>query len=90
MSPLPKCENSVLLHEMMASLGIDLGPDDLARLELRYPTAFRRCHACAARGACLDWLDHTAATTLAPRFCVNADILFELKCDQPGPRRERS
>jgi hypothetical protein len=25
---------------------------------------------------------------LAPRFCVNADILFELQCDQPGPRRE--
>ncbi len=89
MSPLPRCENSVLLHEMMASLGIDLGPGDLARLELRYPTAFRRCQACAAKGACVEWLDHAAATSLAPRFCVNADILFELQCDQPGPRRER-
>jgi len=90
MSPQLKCGNSVLMHEMIASLAIDLGADDLARLELRYPTALRRCQACAARGACLDWLDRAAATTLAPRFCVNADILFELQCDQPGPRRERS
>ncbi len=88
MSPLPKCENSVLLHEMMASLGIDLGPDVLARLELRYPTAFRRCQACPAKGACLKWLDRGAKPNLAPRFCENADILFELQCDQPGPRRE--
>ncbi len=88
MSPLPRCENSVLLHEMMASLGIDFGPGVLARLELRYPTAFRRCQACVAKDACLQWLDHGAAPSLAPRFCVNADILFELQCDQPGPRRE--
>ena len=90
MSPLPTCENSVLLHAMMARLGIDLGPDDLARLELRYPTAFRRCEACAAKGACLQWVDRAAATSFAPRFCVNADILFELQCDQSGPRRKPS
>lgn len=90
MSPLPKCENSVLLHAMMARLGIDLGPSDLARLELRYPTAFRRCEACISKGACLEWLEHTAATSFAPRFCVNADILFELQCDQSGPRRKAS
>jgi hypothetical protein len=23
----------------------------------------------------------------APDFCMNADILFDLQCDQPGPRR---
>ena len=68
MSPLPRCENSVLLHEMMASLGIDLGPDDLARLELRYPTAFRRCRGCAAKGTCVEWLDHATATNLARAF----------------------
>ena len=90
MSPLPKCENSVPLHAMMARLGIELGPDDLARLELRYPTAFRRCQACAAKGTCREWLDHAASTNIAPRFCVNADILFELLCDQPGPRRKPS
>ena len=89
MSPLPKCENSVLLHAMMARLGIDIGPDDLVRLELRYPTAFRRCQF-TAEGACLDWLDQAAATSFAPRFCLNADILFELLCDQPGPRRKPS
>jgi len=88
MSPLITCQNAVLLHEMMASLGIDLGPGDLARLELRYPTAFRRCLACAAKRACLEWLGHAAATNLAPRFCENADLLFELQCDQPGPRRK--
>ena len=68
MSPPPRCENSVLLHEMMASLGIDLGSDDLARLELRYPTAFRRCQACAAKGPCVEWLDHAAATSCAALF----------------------
>jgi hypothetical protein len=72
---------------MLATLGIDLGPGDLARLELRYPTAFRRCQACDAKGACAEWLDHSAAINLAPRFCANADILFELQCDRPGPRR---
>jgi hypothetical protein len=91
MSPLATSENSVLLHEMMASLGIDLGPEALGRLELRYPTAFRRCQACAAKGNCREWLDLAAASTsFAPRFCVNADILFELQCDQPGPRRAKS
>ena len=88
MSPLPTCENSVLLHEMMASLGIELGPDDLARLELRYPTAFRRCQACAAKGACARMARSCARDQLAPRFCENADILFEMQSDQPGPRRE--
>lgn len=87
MSPQPRRKNSVLLHEMMTSLGIDLGPGDLARLELRYPTAFRRCQACAAKGACVERLDHAATINVAPRFCANADILFELQCDQPGPRR---
>jgi hypothetical protein len=86
MSPLPISKNSVLLHAMMARLGIDLGPDDLARLELRYPTAFRRCLACAAKGACLEWLDHGAATAILR----NADILLELQCDQSGPRRKPS
>jgi len=89
MSPLARRENSVLLHAMMANLGIEFGPEDLARLELRYPTAFRRCQACAARGTCREWLDRgTAATNFAPRFCVNADILFEMQCDRPGPRRK--
>ena len=50
MSPLPISKNSVLLHAMMARLGIDLGPDDLARLELRYPTAFRRVSGLCRQG----------------------------------------
>jgi hypothetical protein len=91
MSLVVKCENSVLLYQMMTSLGIDLGPEDLARLELRYPTAFRRCQACAGKTICGEWLDLAAASTsFAPRFCVNADILFELQCDQAGPRRAKS
>ena len=28
-----------------------------------------------------------AMVNFAPGFCVNAEILFELQCDQPGPRR---
>lgn len=88
MSPQTTGENSVLLHEMMANLGIELDTGALPRLELWYATALRRCQGCAAKGPCREWLDHAAASTsLAPRFCVNADILFELQCDQPGPRR---
>lgn len=75
------------VDEMMARLGIELGGGILPRLSLRYETAFRRCKACPFSESCRQWLDQAPALVpFAPRFCVNADILFELQCDQPGPR----
>lgn len=48
----------------------------------------RRCEACRSKKACRDWLDYAPAmVNFAPCFCMNAYILFELQCDQPGPRR---
>ncbi len=79
--------HSVHLDEMMVSLGIDLDAEALPRLNLRYPTAFHRCEACPSKTACREWLDRVAGSaSFAPRFCSNADILFELQCDQPGSR----
>lgn len=85
-------EHSVFLDEMMAKLGIglgtELGAEALPRVTLRYPTAFHRCEACPSKSACRQWLDRASgAASFAPRFCGNADILFELQCDQPGARR---
>ncbi len=78
-------EHSVPVYAMMARLGIAPGA---GRLSLRYATAFQRCEACPAKQACQEWLDRApAAVNFAPRFCMNADVLFELQCDQPGPRR---
>jgi len=73
---------------MIAKLGIAVGPATLPLLDFPYATASRRCDACSFKTICREWLDHTVASaSFAPRFCVNADILFELQCDQPGPRR---
>jgi Family of unknown function (DUF6455) len=76
------------IYQMMARLGIEPGAGVLPSLSLPYATALRRCEACPAKEACQHWLDHSsAAVNFAPSFCMNADILFELKCDEPGPRR---
>ncbi|HYA05580.1 MAG TPA: DUF6455 family protein [Xanthobacteraceae bacterium] len=76
------------IYEMMARLGIDLGAVDSLRSDLRYATAIRRCETCRFKTECQEWLDQAPlAVSFAPWFCINADILFELQCDQPGPRR---
>jgi hypothetical protein len=81
-------EHPVQIHEMMTRLGIEPAAGVLPRLSLRFATAFRRCEGCQAKKACQHWLDYTpAGVNFAPWFCTNADILFELQCDQPGPRR---
>ena len=76
--------DSIPLNAMMARLGIDFGAEILPRLGLRYPTAFHRCEDCVFKKACREWLDRAAPANFAPPFCANADILFELQCDQPG------
>jgi hypothetical protein len=73
------------VYEMMTRLGIEPNGSILPRLSLRYATAFHRCEACPFKQACRDWLDHAPAlVSLAPHFCPDADILFELQFDQPG------
>ena len=81
-------EYSMPVYEMMARLGIDPGEGVLPRLSMRYATALRRCENCRSKRACRDWLDYAPAmVNFAPDFCANADILFDLQCDQSGPRR---
>jgi len=75
----------IQLYEMMTRLGIEPSGSVLPRLSLRYATAFQRCEACCYKKACRNWLDNRPATiSLAPHFCPDSDILFELQFDQPG------
>jgi hypothetical protein len=71
-------------NEMVAKLGID--PVDLARdcLGYRLTTAIRRCAACDASQACLDWLSQAESPAKEPpAFCPNADI-FALARRKPA------
>ena len=84
-APIP--ESPVHIYAMMARLGIEPDAGVLPRFSLRHATAFRRCEHCRSKKACQNWLDYAPAlVNFAPDFCVNADILFELQCDQPGLR----
>jgi hypothetical protein len=75
------------LYEMMEHLGIGQCEGALSRLSLRFGIALRRCEACTSKKECREWLDQAPPRAiLAPRFCKNADILFELQCEEPGPR----
>ena len=91
MKPSVARERSLPISEMMKRLGIEPGGGVLPQSGLRYATALRRCEACAAQKTCREWLDHAhGGANLAPRFCMNADIFFELQYDEPGPRLESS
>jgi len=80
-------EYSVHIYEMMARLGIDPSAGVLPRLSLRYATALQRCENCRSKKICQGWLDYAPAlVNFAPDFCRDADILFELQCDQVGSR----
>lgn len=88
MMPAARLEHAMHIFEMMARLGIEADAGALPRLGLRYATALRRCEHCRSKRVCRDWLDYAPAmVNFAPDFCANADILFELQYDQPGPRR---
>jgi hypothetical protein len=80
-------EYSMHIYQMMVRLGIEPGAGALPRVGLRYATALRVCEDCRAKKACQDWLEYAPAmVNFAPDFCMNADLLFELQSDQPGPR----
>jgi hypothetical protein len=73
------------MGRMMRRLGIEPGAGIVPQLSLSYIAAFHRCETCPFKQACRDWLDSTLApVSLAPRFCPNAGIFFELQVDQPG------
>ena len=77
------CPNHTV--RMMQRLGIDPGGGVVPHLSLSHIAAFHRCEACAFKQACREWLDGAPASALvAPPFCPNADIFFELRVDQPG------
>ena len=81
-------EYSTHIYEMMARLGVDPAAGILPQLSLRYAMALHRCETCRSKKACRDWLDYAPGMlNFAPDFCLNADILFDLQSDQPGPRR---
>jgi Family of unknown function (DUF6455) len=79
-----KNDHATYPYRMMERLGIEPGGGVLPRLSLRYSTVVRGCKDCPATQACGAWLDRAAPTGRPPRFCPNADILFELQLDQPG------
>lgn len=71
------------IREMMEHLGVEPGCGAISRLSLSYLTAFHRCENCTAKGACCEWLASRSTARVAPAFCPNADILFEMRCEQP-------
>jgi hypothetical protein len=74
-------------YEMMERLGIRQCEGALSRLSLRLGIALRRCESCPSKKDCREWLDQAPRrANFAPRFCKNADILFELQCEKPGRR----
>ena len=74
----------VCLAEMMQRLAIEPGGGVLPQLSLKYAAALHRCQSCSSTQACTEWLKSAPARAeLAPPFCPNGDILFELQFDQP-------
>jgi Family of unknown function (DUF6455) len=75
------------VFEMMERLGIEPSSSVTPRFSLTYATAVHRCEGCRNHETCRYWLDHAPALVgSAPRFCPDADILFELQFDQIRPR----
>ena len=82
---------AIYLFRMMRRLGLEPGGGVVPRFSLRYATAVSRCSLCSSKQACLDWLESAPVSVkLAPLFCPNEDLLFELRFDQPWISAERS
>jgi hypothetical protein len=77
---------TVHVFEMMKRLGIEPSSSVTPRLSLTYATAIHRCEVCPKHETCRYWLDHAPAVIgSAPRFCPDADVLFELQFGQVRP-----
>ena len=80
----------IQVFEMMARLGIEPGSSVTPRLILTYATAVHRCEVCSYHETCRYWLDHAPASIgSAPRFCPDAEILFELQSIKSHPALQR-
>ena len=81
-SPITDERQPAQILEMMERLGIEPEGGVVARLGLSYTTAFHRCDSCICKTECRAWINKAPASALlAPRFCPNSDIFFELKFD---------
>jgi Family of unknown function (DUF6455) len=69
------------VYKMMEELGIEAGGGVVPRFGLTYASAIRRCQTCRSVQVCSQWLGAHTSTSLAPGFCPNADIFFELTFD---------
>jgi hypothetical protein len=69
------------VYKMMEQIGIELGGGVIPRFSLMYASAVRTCLKCESVDACSKWLGAASATSVAPDFCPNADIFFELEFD---------
>jgi len=89
--PATDSRHPLYIVELMKRLGIDPSEGVVARLGLSYATAFHRCETCPAKQECRDWLGGAPqSVAFAPRFCPNADIMFELQVNQPCVHRAPS
>jgi len=73
---------AVNIGRMMERLGIDPAYGVLPSYGVIFSSAWRTCRRCAASAECTKWLAETRASAVGPpRFCPNADLLWELLCD---------
>ncbi len=88
-APVARERQPIYICEMMERLGIEPGGGMAAHLGLSYTMALHRCEACLSTEACREWLGQMPKLVpLAPRFCPNADIFFELQVDQPRAHQQ--
>ena len=74
---------TIQLYEMMEKLGLEPTSGVLPQYSLRHATALHLCKACRRKKICRNWLDRAPPMVkLAPHFCPDAEILFELQYDQ--------
>ena len=79
------------IDNMMERLGIDAGFRVVPRFGLLITSALRNCRCCGARETCAAWLARDQETRFgAPKFCPNADLLWELLCDCSSGHRSRA
>lgn len=71
------------IFEMMTRLGIDPHRVDSRELRALYAEAVKQCEQCRVKSACEAWLDDAPTLVKSPPwFCLNAEHLFDLQCDQ--------
>lgn len=88
MGSFEKCDLRVTnVYKMMEHLGIELGGGVIPRFGLMYVSAVRTCQNCESVQFCTKWLGTASSISVAPDFCPNADIFFELAFEgQTVPR----